>query len=104
VENWSLEFRIQKELLRSLIRRVILKRTQPDVVEVKVVWISGAFTTLTVRLPLLRTRDLGNYHQLVERVKLLAAEGYSDADIAQMLTDGGFELHDVGAALGRRWF
>jgi DNA invertase Pin-like site-specific DNA recombinase len=91
----------KKELLRSLIRRVILRRTQPDVVEVKVVWVSGAFTTFSVRPPLLRMRDLGNYHQLVERVRILAAEGYCDADIAQMLTDEGFRAARRRSGIGK---
>lgn len=91
----------KKELLRSLVRRVILKRTQPDVVEVKVVWVSGAFTTLTVRPPLLRMRDLGNYVQLVERVRVLAAEGYCDADIAHMLTDEGFRAARRRTGIGK---
>jgi len=32
----------QKEVLRSLIRRVILTRPTPDTVEARVVWVSGA--------------------------------------------------------------
>jgi len=80
----------KKELLRSLIRRVILKRIEPDTVEVKVVRISGAFTTSTVHPPILRLRDLGNYDQLLERVTGLAAEGYCDEEIAQVLTAEGF--------------
>ncbi len=49
----------QKELLRSLIRRVILSRPVADVVEVKIVWISGAVSQLTVQPPIWRAADLG---------------------------------------------
>jgi DNA invertase Pin-like site-specific DNA recombinase len=80
----------QKELLRSLIRRVILTRPVPDEVHIKIVWISGAVTPLLIHPRLLRTVTLSTYPQFVARVLALAAEGYLDADIAQRLTDEGF--------------
>src|SRR5262249_29146073 len=38
----------RKELLRSLIRRVVLDRPVPDTIAVKVVWVSGAVSALDV--------------------------------------------------------
>ncbi len=80
----------QKEMLRSLIRRVILTRPVADVVEVKIVWISGALSQLTVQPPIWRTADLGGYEALVRRIGELSTEGYDDRAIAGQLTAEGF--------------
>jgi hypothetical protein len=80
----------QKELLRSLIRHVIVTRPVPDMVEAKVVWISGAVTPLEVHPPILRQSDVHGYAQFVERVLALGSAGYQDREIAQRLTAEGF--------------
>jgi DNA invertase Pin-like site-specific DNA recombinase len=80
----------KKELLRSLIRRVVLTRPHADTVEAMVVWISGAMTPLTVHPPVHRDADLANYERLVERIGALSAAGYHDRAIAQRLTAEGF--------------
>jgi DNA invertase Pin-like site-specific DNA recombinase len=80
----------KKELLRALIRRIILARPRPDTIEVKVVWVSGAFSVLKAHPPIHRAVDVTNYRQVVERVLTLAAEGYQDREIARRLTTEGF--------------
>ncbi|MCA1837277.1 MAG: recombinase family protein [Actinobacteria bacterium] len=80
----------KKELLRSLVRRIVLSRPQSDSTEIRIVWISGAVSTLSVRQPLRRVRDLSNYEEMVERILALVAEGYTDAKIARTLTEEGF--------------
>lgn len=81
----------KKELLRSLIRRVVLSRPEQDSVEAKVVWVSGAYSILRVNPPVLhRTSQLGNYEELVARILELAAEGHQDTEIARRLTKEGF--------------
>jgi DNA invertase Pin-like site-specific DNA recombinase len=80
----------KKELLRSLIRRTVLSRPQSDSTEIRIVWISGAVSTLSVRQPLRRSRDLSNYEEMVEKILTLSAEGYTDAKIACTLTAEGF--------------
>jgi DNA invertase Pin-like site-specific DNA recombinase len=80
----------KKELLRALIRRIILARPRPDTIELKVVWISGAFSTLTVHPRIHRAIDVGDYERMVQRVLALAAEGYQDPAIARQLTAEGF--------------
>jgi DNA invertase Pin-like site-specific DNA recombinase len=81
----------KKELLRSLVRRVVLSRPEQDVVEVKVVWVSGAYSILRVNPPVLhRTTQLGNHGELVARILELAAEGHQDTEIARRLTKEGF--------------
>jgi DNA invertase Pin-like site-specific DNA recombinase len=80
----------KKELLRSLIRRTVLSRPQTDSTEIRIVWISGAVSTLSVRQPIRRSRDLSDYEEMVERILALVAEGYTDAKIACSLTEEGF--------------
>jgi DNA invertase Pin-like site-specific DNA recombinase len=80
----------KKDLLRSLIRRVILTRPQPDAVAVQVIWLSGASTSLTVRPPVAHSADLSDYAALLARVRALVQEGHQDAAIAQQLTAEGF--------------
>ena len=80
----------KKELLRSLIRRVVLTKPLPDTVTASVIWVSGAMTPLTVRPPLNRTANLGEYDRLVARLGELCAAGYQDGAIARQLTAEGF--------------
>lgn len=80
----------KKELVRSLIRRVVIRRPWADTVEATVVWVSGAVSALTVHPPLLRQSDRQNYDHFVERLLALGAAGYSDREIAQCLTAEGF--------------
>jgi hypothetical protein len=80
----------KKTLLRTLIRRVILARPQPDRIEIKVVWVSGAFSVLVAHPPIHRTVDLSDYERLTARVLALAADGYPDPEIARRLTAEGF--------------
>src|SRR5687768_10414981 len=53
----------KKTLLRSLIRRLILIRPRADQVDVKVVWVSGAISLLTVCPPIGHTSDLSDYER-----------------------------------------
>jgi DNA invertase Pin-like site-specific DNA recombinase len=80
----------KKELLRALIRRIILDRPRPDTIELKVVWVSGAFSILTVHPRIHRAVDVGDHDRLVQRVLALAAAGYQDPAIARQLTAEGF--------------
>lgn len=80
----------RKQLLRSLIARVILTRTAPDRVQVKIVWVSGHFSEGTVIPPILRQAEVSGYPQLVARVQSLWQQGQTDSQIAQTLTAEGF--------------
>jgi DNA invertase Pin-like site-specific DNA recombinase len=80
----------QKELLRSLIRRVMLTRPTPGRVEVKIVWVSGAVSLMTTQPALHRGQDLPGYPQLLDRLRTLSAEGHTDQEIACQLTAEGF--------------
>ncbi len=80
----------KKELLRSLIRHTILSRPQAESVEIRIVWISGAVSKLSVRQPIRRVRDLSDYEAMVEKILARSAEGYPDVKIARSLTEEGF--------------
>jgi DNA invertase Pin-like site-specific DNA recombinase len=80
----------QKELLRSLIRRIIVTRPTPDTVEARIVWVSGAVTPYSVHPPIARGSDVSGYEQLVERILALGAQGYQDCEIARIVSAEGF--------------
>jgi DNA invertase Pin-like site-specific DNA recombinase len=80
----------KKELLRSLISRVILSRLERENIEARIVWMSGAVSTLSVRTPIRRARDLRDYEVVVGEILALNAAGYPDSKIARRLTEEGF--------------
>ena len=80
----------RKQLLRSLITRVILKRTSPDQVQVKIVWVSGHFSEGIVIPPVHKQAQVTGYQTMVLRVEQLWREGQTDVQIAQNLTMEGF--------------
>jgi DNA invertase Pin-like site-specific DNA recombinase len=101
-ESGRLHVGHKKELLRSLIRQVILNRLQPATIEVRIVWISGAVSTLAVHPCIHRLVEVERYAQLVERILDLSAQGYTDAQIARQLSSEGFRSarrRDISAAV-----
>jgi hypothetical protein len=80
----------KKDLLRTLIAQVVLRRETPDRVEVRVIWVSGHYTVVYVKPPILRQQDVVGYNEMVERIKALWEEGLSDEQIAAQLMEEGF--------------
>jgi len=80
----------RKDLLRSLVARVILKRAAPDKVEVKIVWISGHYSVAYAQPPILRQQDVTGYDDMVERIRALWQQNLDDEQIAAQLTTEGF--------------
>ena len=92
-ELWDSErltYEHKKQLLRSLISRVILKRIATDQVEVKIVWVSEHFSVDTLTPPIHRQIDVSRYDELVARIRTLDQDGHKDAEIAEILTREGF--------------
>lgn len=86
----------QKELLRSLIRRVVLNRPTPETIDVTIVWVSGAITRLTAEPTVGASVDLRDYPRLVERIRELSAAGYHDrAIVVRLLAEGFHSAHRV---------
>lgn len=80
----------KKEMLRALVRRVIVTRAVAERVEIKVVWISGAYSVFSVAASVRDTTALETYPQIVERIRTLSALGHDDRVIARHLTGEGF--------------
>jgi hypothetical protein len=113
-ELWTVLSNAQKkELLRSLIRYVIVKRPMPDQVEVRIVWLSGYYSDQMVFTPVHREQDVTGYEDMVDRIGELWQQGYHDEQIAAQLTIEGFHTarsHRVTATsvmkirLARKWY
>jgi hypothetical protein len=80
----------RKALLRSLISRVMVKRTAADRVEVKIISVSGHFSQGMVIPPVLHQHHDTGYDTVVERTRQLWTEGYTDMQIAELLSREGF--------------
>jgi hypothetical protein len=95
-ELWpSLRNAQKKQLLRSLIGQVIIRRPAPDQIQLRVVWVSGYYTDYEAWTPIWRQKDVSNYEQMVERIRQLWERLYDDEQIATQLTAEGF--HSVRA-------
>ncbi len=80
----------KKELLRSLISQVIIRRPVRDRIDVRIIWISGGYTDQNTWTPIPCDRDVSGYDDMVARVRELWQEGYTDEQIAAHLTTEGF--------------
>ena len=79
----------KKELLRSLITQVVLRRAEGNTVEARIVWVSGHYSVVYAHPPVYRTRRLAKYDQLVARIQILWQD-QDDLQIAAQLTKEGF--------------
>lgn len=82
--------RDKKDLLRSLITKVILERVQPDQVNVKIVWVSGHFSEHVTWISIHRNQETSQFDQLTKRIYTLWKQGLDDPAIARQLTEEGF--------------
>ena len=80
----------KKDLLRTLISRVILRRAEHSTIAVTIVWVSGHCSALCAQPPIYRLRDSADYAVMEERIHELWQEGLSDEAIASQLTSEGF--------------
>ena len=80
----------QKELLRVLIDRVILKRVNSEMCELRIIWKGGNWTTADVPLPVATYAAMANGDALISEVLRRARAGQSDKQIAAELTAAGY--------------
>jgi DNA invertase Pin-like site-specific DNA recombinase len=80
----------KKELLRSLISHVIVKRPVSDQIEARIVWISGYYSDHTSLTPIHKEQDVSGYEEMVARIRKLWEKGYNDEQMAAQLTAEGF--------------
>lgn len=82
--------RDKKDLLRSLIAKVIIQRVQSDQVNVKIVWVSGHFSEYITWMSIHQNQATTQFDQLAQRIYTLWKQGLDDPAIAQQLTGEGF--------------
>jgi DNA invertase Pin-like site-specific DNA recombinase len=80
----------QKELLRVLIDKVILKRVASEMCEVRIIWKGGNWTAADVPLPVATYAAMANGDALISEVLRRARAGQSDKQIAAELTAAGY--------------
>nr|WP_240906091.1 recombinase family protein [Thiorhodococcus mannitoliphagus] len=80
----------QKAFLRCLIDKVVLQRTAPDQVHLRLVWKGEQVTTLDLPLPVGSLAEYAQGAALTARILALFAEGHGDEEMAAMLTREGF--------------
>lgn len=80
----------QKELLRCLVAKVVVRRQARDQVEVRIVWVGGETSTALIPVAVLSWEDLPCRAALEEAIEGLLREGKTDREIAEQLTREGF--------------
>jgi hypothetical protein len=80
----------RRQLLRTLVKGVNLRRGAHGMVQVRVVWQGGLVSEQTVRVPVRGIRFSEREREIVARIGQLAEEGGSDAAIAEQLNREGY--------------
>ena len=89
-QNNQITLEEKKELLRSLISHVILSRKPANLMEIKIVWVSGHYTVVEAHPTVYRTRDLHHVQRMTERIHELWELKKTDHEIATLLSQEGF--------------
>jgi hypothetical protein len=76
---------------------VIATKIAVDLIEIKIVWVSGHFSLAQVIPPIHRQSDASNYQELLARIDLLTKQGLTDPEIAAQLITEGFHTARRGA-------
>jgi DNA invertase Pin-like site-specific DNA recombinase len=93
----------RKEMIRQIIQRVIVRvEGVSERLHMTIEWVGGGTTAGITTRPVRRTEDLSYYPQLCERVRALAAEGYSTVKITACLAQEGFRSPRQDRALNRQ--
>ncbi len=79
----------KKALLRCLIDKVVVHRTAPDTVQIRVVWRGGETTTQQLPVPVGSLAHLAGAAEMEQMIIELSRAGTSDEDIAAQLTARG---------------
>ena len=79
----------KKSLLRCLIDKVVIRRTAPDSVEVRMVWRGGDTTTARIPVTVNALARLSSAPEMEETILSLARQGKTDREIAEHLTEQG---------------
>lgn len=80
----------KKELIRSLIEKINIIREINEICLIRIVWKGGFVSELPIPMKVNSFKDLSNYDELVERLRQLHKEGFSDKNIAKTMTQEGY--------------
>ena len=80
----------KKALLRCLIDKVVVHRSQRDTVETRIVWKGGDVTTMELPIHVGSWNELSNSAELEQHILDLHHQGLDDETIAQRLTAQGY--------------
>jgi hypothetical protein len=91
----------KKALLRSLIEKVILHRTAPERIDVRIVWRGGEVSEEQVEPRVYALHALSRGADLQARILELAHAGLTDAEAAKVLTEEGYRSPRSSQVLAR---
>jgi hypothetical protein len=80
----------RKALLRCLIDKVVIQRSAPDTLQVRIVWRGGDTTSATLPVTVGSLARLSAAPQLEKEILKLANQGTTDTEIATLLTRAGY--------------
>lgn len=80
----------KKAFLRCLIDKVVVHRTAPDTLQVRIVWRGGDSTTKALPVTVGSLAKLSSAKKMAQQILRLAKRGISDAEIAALLTQQGY--------------
>ena len=90
-EVWpSLSFEAQRQLLRTLITAVNLRRNDEGLAQVRIVWKGGLVSEQTIRVPVSSLRFSKREMQIIDRIRELVEDGMDDLAIANKLQQEGY--------------
>ncbi|HTU18836.1 MAG TPA: recombinase family protein [Gemmataceae bacterium] len=90
-EIWpQLSVEAKKQLLRTLVTGVNLRRDDEGIVQVRIVWRGGLVSETSVRLSVSTRRDTEIERRVVARIDQLANQGLRDEAIAECLNREGY--------------
>src|SRR5215470_12840208 len=90
-------------MIRQIIQRVIVQgEGVSERLHITIEWVGGGLTAGITTRPVRRTETLSSYPLLCERIKTLAAEGYSTVKITACLAQAGFRSPRQDRALNRQ--
>ncbi len=79
----------RKALLRCLIDKVVVQRTVPDTVQIRIVWKGGDTTTAALPVTVGAFARLASAPQMEKQILALAKQGKTDTEIATLLSREG---------------
>jgi DNA invertase Pin-like site-specific DNA recombinase len=80
----------QKAFLRSLIDKVVVHRTAPDTLQVRIVWRGGDTTAAILPVTVGSLARLSSAEEMEKEILELAGQGQTDDEIAAVLTRRGY--------------